>query len=76
MATRWPRGPFRAGRCGVGFRPHSQLQPREHGRDQRIVLLVAGIGICLLAVGPWRALRSPWLWAGVGVVVVALPNLP
>ncbi|MGI9822217.1 glycosyltransferase family 39 protein [Agromyces sp. Marseille-Q5079] len=41
-----------------------------------VVLLVAGIGIGLLVVGPWRALRSPWLWAGVGVaVVVALPNL-
>ncbi|KQM81256.1 glycosyltransferase family 39 protein [Agromyces sp. Leaf222] len=41
-----------------------------------VVLLVGGLGIGLLAVGPWRALRSPWLWAGVGVaVVVALPNL-
>ncbi|MFF2371612.1 glycosyltransferase family 39 protein [Agromyces sp. NPDC058110] len=41
-----------------------------------VVLLVAGIGIGLLAVGPWRVLRSGWPWAGVGIaVVVALPNL-
>lgn len=41
-----------------------------------VVLLVAGIGIGLLAVGPWRVLHSGWLWAGVGIaVVVALPNL-
>lgn len=41
-----------------------------------VVLLVAGIGIGLLALGPWRVLRSPWLWAGVGLaVVIALPNL-
>ena len=41
-----------------------------------VVLLVAGIGIGLLALGPWRVLRSPWLWAGVAVaVVIALPNL-
>lgn len=41
-----------------------------------VVLLVAGIGIGLLALGPWRVLRSGWLWAGVGLaVVVSLPNL-
>jgi hypothetical protein len=41
-----------------------------------VVLLVAGIAIGLLALGPWRVLRSPWLWAGVGLaVVIALPNL-
>ncbi|MRG59950.1 hypothetical protein GE115_08720 [Agromyces sp. CFH 90414] len=41
-----------------------------------VVMLVVGIGIGLLALGPWRALRSPWLWAGVGLaIVLALPNL-
>lgn len=41
-----------------------------------IVLLLIGLAVGLLAVGPRRVFRSPWLWAGVGVaVVVALPNL-
>ncbi len=41
-----------------------------------VLLLVAGIALGLLVVGPWRVLRSGWLWAGVGIaVVIALPNL-
>lgn len=41
-----------------------------------VLLLLIGLGVGLLLVGPRRELASPWLWAGVGVaVVVGLPNL-
>jgi 4-amino-4-deoxy-L-arabinose transferase-like glycosyltransferase len=43
---------------------------------QLIVLLLVGLLIGLLVVGPRSHLRSPWPWAGVVVaVVVATPNL-
>ncbi|MFE5670938.1 glycosyltransferase family 39 protein [Agromyces sp. NPDC056523] len=41
-----------------------------------VAVLLAGLGVGLLAFGPWRELRSPWLWGGVAIaVVLALPNL-
>ncbi|WP_157254204.1 glycosyltransferase family 39 protein [Nonomuraea typhae] len=41
-----------------------------------IVILVIGLAAGLLAVGPRRVLRSPWLWAGALLaVLLALPNL-
>jgi hypothetical protein len=41
-----------------------------------VVLLLLGIGIGLLLVGPRRVLRSPWLWAGVALaLVLGAPNL-
>lgn len=41
-----------------------------------IVLLVIGLAVGLVTVGPRRVLGSPWLWAGAGLaVLVALPNL-
>ncbi|WP_168209180.1 glycosyltransferase family 39 protein [Agromyces intestinalis] len=41
-----------------------------------IVQLVAAIGLGILALGPWKTLRSPWLWGGVALaVVLAAPNL-
>ncbi|MEJ3404844.1 glycosyltransferase family 39 protein [Rathayibacter sp. YIM 133350] len=41
-----------------------------------IAVLLIGVGLGLLAVGPWRTLRSPWLWAGVVLTgVIALPNV-
>jgi hypothetical protein len=43
---------------------------------QLVVLLLIGLAVGLLAVGPRSVLRSSWLWAGVGVaLVVAAPNL-
>ena len=43
---------------------------------QLVVLLLAGLGVGLLIAGPRRELRSPWLWAGVGIaLVVGAPNL-
>ena len=40
-----------------------------------IAVLLIGLGLGLLVFGPWRALRSGWLWAGIGVaIVLALPN--
>lgn len=41
-----------------------------------VAVLLIGLGAGLLAFGPWRAFRSPWLWGGVAVAaVLALPNL-
>ncbi len=41
-----------------------------------VAVLLLGLGLGLLVFGPWRALRSPWLWGGVGVaLVLALPNV-
>ena len=41
-----------------------------------VAVLLAGLGLGLLVAGPWRVLRSGWLWAGVGIaVVLALPNI-
>jgi len=41
-----------------------------------IVLLLVGLAVGLLAIGPRGLFRSPWLWAGVGVaLVLALPTL-
>lgn len=41
-----------------------------------IALLVVGLAAGLLAVGPRRVLRSPWLWAGALLaVLLAVPNL-
>lgn len=41
-----------------------------------VVLLLAGLGVGLAAVGPRSALRSRYLWAGAGIaVVVGAPNL-
>jgi hypothetical protein len=43
---------------------------------QLVVLLLISLAGGLLAVGPRRVLRSPWLWAGVALaVVLASPNL-
>jgi 4-amino-4-deoxy-L-arabinose transferase-like glycosyltransferase len=43
---------------------------------QLIALLLIGLGAGLLIAGPRRELRSPWLWAGVGIaLVVGAPNL-
>ncbi|OLB80306.1 MAG: hypothetical protein AUI14_07190 [Actinobacteria bacterium 13_2_20CM_2_71_6] len=43
---------------------------------QLVVLLLIGLGAGLLIAGPRRELRSPWLWAGVGIaLVVGAPNL-
>jgi 4-amino-4-deoxy-L-arabinose transferase-like glycosyltransferase len=40
------------------------------------VLLLIGLGAGLLIAGPRRELRSPWLWAGLGIaLVIGLPNL-
>lgn len=41
-----------------------------------VVLLLVGIAVALLVVGPRRPLRSAWLWAGVGLaLLIAAPNL-
>jgi hypothetical protein len=41
-----------------------------------ITILLIGLGVGLLAVGPRHVLRSRWLWAGVGAAAaIALPNL-
>lgn len=41
-----------------------------------VVVVVAGLLVGLLLLGPRSPLRSPWLWAGAGVgLLVALPNL-
>jgi hypothetical protein len=41
-----------------------------------VVLLLIGLGVGLLAVGPRSVLRSGWLWAGVALaVVLGAPNL-
>jgi hypothetical protein len=41
-----------------------------------IVLLLLGLVVGLLAVGPRQVFASRWLWAGAGLaVVIALPNL-
>jgi 4-amino-4-deoxy-L-arabinose transferase-like glycosyltransferase len=43
---------------------------------QLIVLLLIGIGVGLILVGPRRELRSRWLWGGVAIAaVIALPNV-
>ena len=41
-----------------------------------IAVLLIGLGVGLLVFGPWRALRSPWLWGGILIaIVLALPNI-
>jgi hypothetical protein len=41
-----------------------------------IVLLLIGLLIGLIAVGPRRELRSPWLWGGVAIaLVIGSPNI-
>ncbi|MEU7892828.1 glycosyltransferase family 39 protein [Nonomuraea sp. NPDC049152] len=41
-----------------------------------ISLLVIGLAVGVLAVGPRRILRDPWLWAGAALaVLIAAPNL-
>jgi hypothetical protein len=41
-----------------------------------VVMLLIGLAIGLLAVGPRHVFRSRWLWAGVGTaLVIGLPNL-
>ncbi|MEE6263115.1 glycosyltransferase family 39 protein [Plantactinospora sonchi] len=41
-----------------------------------VVLLLAGLGIGLLTVGPRRVLRDRHLWAGVGIaLLIGVPNL-
>lgn len=41
-----------------------------------VVLLLVGLGIGVLAVGPRSVLRSGWLWAGVGLAVaLGSPNI-
>lgn len=41
-----------------------------------VVVVVAGLALGLLLLGPRRALLSPWLWAGALLaVVVAAPNI-
>src|SRR5690606_27243151 len=43
---------------------------------QLIVLLLIGLAVGLLAVGPRRVFRSPWLWAGLGTALFgATPTL-
>jgi len=43
---------------------------------QLVTLLLIGLAVGLLISGPRRALRSPWLWAGVAIaVVVGAPNV-
>jgi 4-amino-4-deoxy-L-arabinose transferase-like glycosyltransferase len=41
-----------------------------------VVLLLVGLGIGLLAVGPRRVLAGRWLWAGIALaVIIGAPNL-
>jgi 4-amino-4-deoxy-L-arabinose transferase-like glycosyltransferase len=41
-----------------------------------VVLLLVGLAVGLVAIGPRSVLRSPWLWAGLLVaVVLGSPNL-
>jgi hypothetical protein len=41
-----------------------------------VAVLLIGLGVGLLAFGPWRELRSPWLWGGVAIAIaLALPNI-
>ncbi len=41
-----------------------------------VIMLLIGLAVGLLAVGPRHAFRSRWLWAGVGLaLVIGLPNL-
>lgn len=41
-----------------------------------VILLLVGLALALLLVGPRDAVRSRWLWFGVGAaIVIGLPNL-
>ena len=41
-----------------------------------VAVLLAGLGVGLLVFGPWRVLRSPWLWGGILLAaLLALPAL-
>lgn len=41
-----------------------------------IILMLIGLGVSLLIVGPRRVLRSPWLWGGVVLALaIGAPNL-
>lgn len=41
-----------------------------------VAVLLIGLGVGLLAFGPWRTLRSPWLWGGILIaLVLALPSI-
>lgn len=41
-----------------------------------VAVLLIGLGVGLLAFGPWRVLRSPWLWGGILIaLVLALPSI-
>ncbi len=41
-----------------------------------VAVLLVGLGAGLVAFGPWRALRSPWIWGGILIaVVLALPAI-
>ncbi len=41
-----------------------------------VVVVVAGLGLGLVLIGPRRVLRSPWLWCGAALAAaVAAPNL-
>ncbi|WP_448006125.1 glycosyltransferase family 39 protein [Agromyces bauzanensis] len=41
-----------------------------------VAVLLIGLGVGLLAFGPWRALRSPWLWGGILIaLVLAVPSI-
>lgn len=41
-----------------------------------VAVLLVGLGVGLLVFGPWRVLRSPWLWGGVLIaLVLALPSI-